>query len=641
MKHAVRIFLFQIMLLISHSVIPQEITPADSIKRILLRNDLSLGEKVSLYEGLSVYYCTNDIEQTFKYSRIGLELAIEAEDYIKEASFYRLIGGAYDVKGNLDSAIYYYDKTYEMALQHNDPHMEGQVYGMRAFSYLRHGKYIQALQSCMKVMEHFQGSENTLPMILSLGYIGEIYQILGNSERALGYVQQALGMAEKINHLYYMMHLYNRMGAVYTDKKDYQKALEYLELGFQTSNIGNNQLSMCVSLRGKARVYLECLDYEKALQYAEQAVSVARKVGDPTILVGALNVLSDIYREQERYSECEAAACEAWQTDSTYIEFAPNLAYNIALSNSYLLNREKSLYYLKKSGELNQGKIGKNIHQTLLDLEVKNESEKNELRIVVLEKEKKLNKQLNVASVAILCLLSGLFFFSFRVISQKKKIAEQQIAHLKQEKRLVTAQALLEGETTERRRIARDLHDGLGGMLSVVKLKLKELENLCRENEVISGQFSQSFSLLDNVIKELRSIAHHMMPVTLGHSGLKTSIEDFCKAIPGARFYYMGDNIRLETHLEILIYRCAYELVNNALKHAEASVINVQLIADKKFVSLTVQDNGVGFDPETVTSGTGLENVKTRVAAYDGVFRLYSTPGTGTEVCIEIEINGS
>ncbi|MDR3340052.1 MAG: sensor histidine kinase, partial [Candidatus Symbiothrix sp.] len=192
---------------------------------------------------------------------------------------------------------------------------------------------------------------------------------------------------------------------------------------------------------------------------------------------------------------------------------------------------------------------------------------------------------------------------------------------------LVATQSVLDGETSERKRLAKDLHDGLGGMLSAVKVNLDNLEHLQNARE-----------LLDRSIDELRRVAHHLMPASLLRLGLKASLEDFCLSIPNTHFHYYGEDKRLDEKTEILIYRCVYELVNNALKHSDAENFNVQLVQDADRISLTVQDNGCGFDPQTVKEGMGLGNIRTRIAAFNGKIDIYSSQGNGTEVYVEFPL---
>jgi signal transduction histidine kinase len=270
-------------------------------------------------------------------------------------------------------------------------------------------------------------------------------------------------------------------------------------------------------------------------------------------------------------------------------------------------------------------------------MEVKYETEKKEMRIAMLEKENILRMWITVTGIIVVLLAFGILFFRHKLNIQKRKQAEQQIKQLEQEKQLVATQAVIDGETAERSRLARDLHDGLGGMLSVVKLNLKDMKGYTVLDNLDVDHFHKAMDMLDKSITELRRVAHHIMPESLMRYGLKTSLDDFCRAIPGADFRFFGNDADLDNRLKTLIYRCTYELVNNAVKHANATSVNVQLMIENGLISLSVHDNGAGFDPEKITAGAGLENVRVRVASYNGKMTIYSLPGKGTEVTIEIE----
>src|SRR3546814_17450097 len=112
-------------------------------------------------------------------------------------------------------------------------------------------------------------------------------------------------------------------------------------------------------------------------------------------------------------------------------------------------------------------------------------------------------------------------------------------------------------------------------------------------------RFNNAIGMLDDSIRELRRVAHHMMPESLLRYGLKVSLPDFCNAISSVEFHYFGSEQRLDSTLEILIYRSAHELVNNSLKHGSAMKINVQLIPEEDRRTLTVQDTGKGLNPES------------------------------------------
>jgi len=150
-------------------------------------------------------------------------------------------------------------------------------------------------------------------------------------------------------------------------------------------------------------------------------------------------------------------------------------------------------------------------------------------------------------------------------------------------------------------------------------------------------RFQRALSMLADSLSELRSVAHHIMPEALTRYGVKTALSDLCQAIPSVEFHHSGDDQRLGSKLEILLYRAAHELINNALKHAEATHISVRLLQASDHISLTVQDNGKGFDPATTTKGTGLENIRNNAAAHNGKLLIHSTIGKGTEAELRVE----
>ena len=143
---------------------------------------------------------------------------------------------------------------------------------------------------------------------------------------------------------------------------------------------------------------------------------------------------------------------------------------------------------------------------------------------------------------------------------------------------------------------------------------------------------------IDICTKELREIMNNIMPVSLQKYGLKGALENFCMELSSLHFHFFGDAKRINVNQEYDMYCCARELVNNALKHSGAANINLQLVQSRKFLTLTVQDDGCGFDEKTVVKGYGLENIRNRVSAYRGKLDVASAPGKGTETVIELKV---
>jgi signal transduction histidine kinase len=278
------------------------------------------------------------------------------------------------------------------------------------------------------------------------------------------------------------------------------------------------------------------------------------------------------------------------------------------------------------------------VNETMLraaeELEIKYETEKKELRITALESEKRLS----MAGTIILLLALAALFFLWRWTVQKRRKAEVQIKQLEQEKQLIATLSVLEGEIQERIRLARDLHDSLGSILAAVKYNLIDNRKTMVMNEEEAKRFDSSINLLDDSIREMRRIAHHLMPESLDSVGLKQSVADFCNSLSIVKFSYFGDDTRFNPKLEMMIYRIMHELVSNALKHSGASRILVEIAQNTEEIFLTVQDDGCGFDPDTQAEGMGLKNINARVAACNGNVSIHSVKDEGTEINVKLRV---
>ena len=242
----------------------------------------------------------------------------------------------------------------------------------------------------------------------------------------------------------------------------------------------------------------------------------------------------------------------------------------------------------------------------LSQMKVLYQTEKKEAQIATLDKERALYRWLLVAAVvAIAALVTGTILI---IIVQRRQ------------KALMVAQVALEAETNERRFLARDLHDGLGSILSLVRIKAEKTEVV---------------TLVDKAIVELRRTAHHLMPEELLRNGLVSALNDFAVSVPNTTFSVFGD-IQTDRNRELVLYRCAYELVNNAMKHAEATHIGIQLMQDGHELVLTVSDDGKGL--KTENDGMGLQNIRERISSYKGVIDIITAESQGTEINIKLPL---
>lgn len=198
-------------------------------------------------------------------------------------------------------------------------------------------------------------------------------------------------------------------------------------------------------------------------------------------------------------------------------------------------------------------------------------------------------------------------------------IASSVMYFTRQRHRIERMKERIKGEAEERTRLGRDLHDRLGGMLTAISMQSSD---------------TAVKTLAQNATEEMRRVAHHLMPASLNDNGIVSALHDFCQAYNNIEFCHYGDKERLKEHQEVMLYCATHELVNNALRYAQAKHIMVQLMMEKDYVAVIVTDDGKGFDAEK-QQGMGLNNIRERLLMHGGRMNITSND-SGTEVNIEV-----
>lgn len=226
-----------------------------------------------------------------------------------------------------------------------------------------------------------------------------------------------------------------------------------------------------------------------------------------------------------------------------------------------------------------------------------------------------------------------------REMAEKERLASvieaQKDAHLRE---------LVETQDNERKRIASDLHDSLGSMLSTVKLRLNGLQDDFEEKvpEKLS-RFKDTVNMLDEAIDELRQISHNMLPVSLRRFGLRAALETFVAQVNSsrqldARLQILGPERRLPEETEVAIYRICQELVQNVIRHANASLVTIQIIDHSDTLNIIVEDNGKGMRKEDIVKGFGFSTIQSKVNLLRGSFEIESQPGKGFMVLVDLPV---
>ena len=621
----------------------------DSLEMRLNTPSLSDDEFYATCQALVQANLHTNREKSLEYIQMGLRLAEKNKNYYYFTELYFNAGNVYYYMNQLDSALYYFEQSLAMHAKwaEKGDYTEDldyclmRLYVSFAAIYYASGKYDLVLENYYKALDMAEKMNLPEDAAFITMSIADIYKFMSNTSQAETYYLKGAELYHELSDSLGIARIDYKISGIYTLMEDYSKALKYGEESYRILSAMPyvRAADFYGSVRSLSDAWFKIPDYAKALEYARMSVEYARQSNRPDYMAASLQSLAQCYLKQGKYKEAEETAFMALATDSTKMQINSSLYQIIAEANIWLKNSKKAIDYFYKTIDSKNIYANQNFQASISEMKVKYETEKQEMKITALKEEKRLMTWLSIAVGGVLLLGLVALFFLWRWAAQKRRLAESQIKQLEQEKQLVATQAVFDGEVQERTRLARDLHDGLGGKLTCMKIGLQELKQTAGFDEDKEGQLKTVMEILDDSVQEMRRVSHNLMPDTLSRSGLKPAVDDFCRSMSSIIvFQYYGDESRLDMKLETLIYRSIYELVNNALKYAGASQIMVQIVREAGSVSFTVQDNGCGFDTTAETKGIGLQGIRSRVVSFGGDIQIDSKTGEGTEINVELRV---
>jgi two-component system, NarL family, sensor kinase len=518
---------------------------------------------------------------------------------------------------------------------------------------------------------------------------------------ALDYYLKGLAIFEQLKDSSLMGMAYGNIGDLYSGMKEYEKAYTYSRQGVLIYRSLNKSNSTRSGMLGLSSSLIGLKRYDTALIVLKDAKRIADQLNDLDYHEVILMDMITIYTKTRQLPLLRQAAIDlsvisrptategmytVWAAMGDYYfykrEYPTASVYNDSLIRETWANTAlgplASAYERKARIALAQGRLDDHdrnteLHDSIEDLLLSDKILKNTQELETrysLDKEqaqiKSLNDEKKIDTLVLrehrwtIWALSGalltfvVFGFLFYSNSRQKKrlllseaaLQQQKIAELEKERQLLATRSVLLGQDEERKRLAKDLHDGLGGILSVAKYSFSNM----KQNLIISAEnaeaFDKSMGYLDKSIRELRRVAHNMMPEALIEFGLDTALKDYCNSIAGSgvigityqSFELTDDSIPPAS--ASVIYRIIQELINNILKHAHATTAAIQLVRRTDALSITVEDNGSGFDIGILktSGGIGFLNLQNRVSYLEGTIDIQTAPGKGTFISIEIPI---
>ncbi|WP_115122935.1 tetratricopeptide repeat-containing sensor histidine kinase [Marinirhabdus gelatinilytica] len=581
------------------------------------------------------------------------------------ANSYYSLGNFHFFNSQLDSASTYLNKSASFIEGKEFPFLRSGISATRGGIAKKQDAISQSIVYTMRAKEILDKIDTTTltpelkkkrkgqNLVLS-NSLANLYNKTEDYETSLIYYNLANEAALSMNDTYGAGVITSNKGNLLLKMGRHQDALEALKKGKELkTKAGAPLTSLGISSLNIGAAHLELGDVEKAMQNFNDAMAIFEEKKHAAGIAEVLPLRGTLFIKKGNL-DLAIADCEKAKNLIDAIK-VPELmtAACECLFDAYKRkgNFEKALENFEMFTVARDSVINEKNIKKLTQIEMQYDfNKKQEEQEAILQKEKQLKRNiliglitLAVFSIVIILFLRKRMQYKNRLAVQTEALQQQKITELQQKNKLIAMNSMIEGQEAERLRIAKDLHDSLGGLLSTVKAHFTTIQN---EINVLSelNLTEKTNQLIDEACIEVRRISHNMMPHALSISGLQGAIEDV-----GTHLKEQGYDVNIEiTNLpknieptkEVMIYRLIQEIISNIRKHANAKNILVQLVGHNQELNLLIEDDGKGFNIKKVKAngGLGLKSIHSRVAYLDGTIDWDSQPGNGTSVTINIPL---
>jgi two-component system NarL family sensor kinase len=636
------------------SIIAQNQRVVDSLTQIIDNNPHDT-VKVKALNDIAVQYILSTLVGAEKYLHEALQLSTKIDYDQGKLDALNRLGVLYYRQGIHDSSLHYYKRCLPIATARSDTAFIIKIKGNIALVYTETGNYQDALKGLLEtqpIEEEFAPARGILRML----DIANVYYYMEQKQKALDYAMETLEKGKAINNAHIVTKANSAIGAFLRSLERPRESLVYLYRALEMMQQSGDQRGQVIAMINIGNAYSDLGDHHGAIGVLDSVVVIADAIKARKQKELGLMNLGVAHTMLKNYADANVAFVAAYDMAkvSGSLSQQMNIAGKLGANYQRLGKHEDAADFYQLQTELKDTIFKAKLAGEIADMQTKYQTErvlkekaqeekeneklkkKNAIKDVAIAEEKATNKSLLlifscIAGVVLLLLMVIYFRATLRRTKEK---SEQEKMRFK---------AVLEAEEQERIRIAKELHDGLGQLLSTAKLNVAGLEDEVEQEDKVL--VNNSMNLIDEAVEEVRSISHNLMPAALMKYGLNSAIEVLVSKINEAKllkvdYHSKGVEDRFEQHMEIALYRITQEVLNNMLKHSEANAIAIELVKQNRQIHLSISDNGQGFETSKIeqSEGIGWTNIYSRAAMINGDVDVWSKPREGTKVKIIVEV---
>lgn len=603
------------------------------------------------YNKIAFHYIFNDTGKALKVLDEGQQLALKLNNKLGYARLINTYGIYMDVKGQSDSAEFYFNKALKISRDNNYTDIESYCINNLGMFNWNKGNFNKALSyffEALKFNEKMGSSQANFA--INYNNIGLIYQQMNLFEKALVFHKKAFEIRKSIGLKKEQATSLNNIGLCYKSLKKIELAISVFQNALKIAEESKNFIDYYKILENIADAHLLGKNYDEAIKYYRVALGNDTKSNENSksrlLVYGGLSAAYNEKKQPDKALDFAEKGFALLRENPDFRNFADNLYRNAAHSYYLKGDYEKGKRFTDEFIAIKDSIFSQNTANAIAGLEVKYETEKKEhdlaeSRAIVAERELEI-KNKNTLFLVMVIVLLAILLIAYLLYSQQKLRNRQ----LKKENQLKDAMAKIETQNhlqQQRLLISRDLHDNIGAQLTFIISSLDNLKlfELPKEKLHQKIQFISDFTIA--TIYELRDTIWAMNKNDITFDDLKTRITNFIdnakSSKEGIDFDFIIhdglDQSQTFTSVEGMnVYRIIQESVNNALKYAKATSVKIEIRQKDSQLNFEVIDNGIGFDVENADFGNGLNNMRKRAKELQAELQILSSDGSGTKIIL-------
>lgn len=526
---------------------------------------------------------------------------------------YNDLGLLYRERGDVVTALEYFHNSLKLDREIGVEEQMGVDYNNIALVYYDIGDKDKAVEYFEKSLSIVEKSEDKRGHAYSLLNVGFIYYTKNNLAKAFDYFNKSLALAKEIKNETLESRALNNLGLIYAKRGDYKTSMEHHLRSLEISKKLNEEGGMPSCLANIGECYKLQHKYKEALNYTSESLRMSRKLNNVETTRRAALLLKEINESLGKYQE-------ALKMYELYIQMRDST--NNINTRKAGLKKQFEYEYEKKEIVLREGQA----------------------RLTTLYQQKQkfyfIISTVLIILLIILC-ISFYFWYKFKKEKESKNLHIELKELLQQEikEKEIIANSLIHIQEKEREKLAAELHDGVNQLLFAAKIQLQASKS------VEENMHKDAIKLIENAIGEIKSIARNQGSFLLTNKSLKDALSDLILKMKGNKnleitfLNYGLDESLLQQEQKTNVLRIIQELLNNAVKHANAKNCYISMKTSRNRIIFSVSDNGTGFDSKLLRDGNGLKNISNKVKLMNGIQKTFSVPGKGSRIYIQLPIS--